>query len=146
MANTLNSTQSFTLTPSLIKPLDTGNGVVAQTSPALSFAESLINGTGVGAAQQLFASANRTLAASASETLSLVTAGALKDPVGDTINMTKVKMLAIHNKATPTLGNGHQLAVQGAADPIPFTSGTTDEILIPAGGWHLDSAFSGNRA
>ena len=135
MANTLNSSQSFNLTPSLLKPLDTGNGVTAQTSPTLSFSESIGNGTGVGAAQQLFASANRTLAAGANETLSLVTAGALNDPVGDPINMTKVKMLAIHNKATPAAGKGHQLRVQGVVDPVPFTNGTTDGILIPAGGW-----------
>ena len=143
MSNTLNSSQSFNLSPSLLKLLDTAGVVSAQSNPAASFAESFINGTGVGAVQQLYA-AERTLAASGAESLSFVTAGALKDPVGTTINMAKVKMIAIHNKATPVAGNGHQLKVGSVADPIPFLSGATDGILIPAGGWLILNAGTTN--
>lgn len=72
----------------------------------------------------------RTLSATSEE---LDLSGSLTDSFGDTVTLSKVKMLMIENKATTS---GHNLVVGGAASNgfATIFGDSSDEIIIPPGG------------
>ncbi len=87
------------------------------------------NGTGPNEAAQIF-SDKRTLAASASESLTL-NASSLVDAFGAAINLTEIKALII--KADP--GNTNDVVIGAAgSDPIASIMGTTGTVNVKPGG------------
>lgn len=111
--------------PELASDIDHGT---TKASLTLEHALTLANGTGSSQADRVF-SDQRTLTASASETLDLTS---LTDPSGASISFAKVKAIMI--KAAS--GNTNSVVVGNAASN-PFVGplgGTTPTITIPPGG------------
>jgi hypothetical protein len=123
---------SLSINPTLIKVVDPITTVTGALS-ALSFSDTLINGTGAASAKNVYM-AEGTFASAGSATLDLY--GSLANIFGDTINAAHVKLIAVFNKATPTVpATGHTLKLGHAATEVPYLEAPTScSILIPAGG------------
>jgi hypothetical protein len=123
---TLTTTLHLQLIADLVNALDLVN---AQARQSTVKDITLADGSGVNQASKLF-SDKRTLIASASEDLDL--AGALTDPLGAALTLTKVKLLLI----TADPGNANDVVVGGAAAnafATPFGD-ATDKLKIKPGG------------
>jgi hypothetical protein len=119
-----------TITGSVKSAATKAAGLVTITEPlSLSYAVELGNGTDADQANQTWQD-ERTLAASASETLDL--RGVLKDAFGDTVSFARIKALVIKNTSdtgTLTVGGAASNAWQG-----PFGN-TNDTLTIRPGGF-----------
>ena len=118
----------MTLTGSLAKNTD-----LDQVKAAISIrkAKSLADGTAANQANEYW-SDTRVLAAT-SESLDLED-GTLANAMGDTITLSKMKLLYIHNKSTTA---GEDLTLSGNATPM---GGTTPTITIEPDGWFFWSS------
>lgn len=113
--------------------LGTYNGTNDLGTPKMDIAEldviDLIQGTASGAADLMF-SDERTLAASANESLDL--AGSLVDPLGATLTFAKVKAIIIIANAA----NTNDVVVGAGTNPfVGPLGGTTPTVSVKPGGF-----------
>jgi hypothetical protein len=86
------------------------------------------NGTAVNQADKLWVDANRTLAASAADSIDI--AGVLTSAFGVSLTLVKLKGLFI----TTSAGNPDNLSVSRVASGVPLFVAATDALVIPPGG------------
>lgn len=130
-----------TLNKTLNLPGATASSVVTY-NPKQGFA----NGTGTNQANIAWHD-ERTLSASANESLQITTSGALKDALGGVINFTAVKLWAMHascaNTNTVVVGNGtNPFAGPLSAGTATITLNPCDTFtfLAPASGWAVTAS------
>jgi hypothetical protein len=104
---TLKETLTFQLLTDLQK---TDAGVTLQPRPVTTKSDVLTDGTDADEANKVYGPVRRTLAGGANEELDL--SGSLTDIFGDTVVLTKVKGLLIHNTKTDV---GAKLEIGGSA-------------------------------
>lgn len=109
---------------------ETKNGDIQSGSSSVNYSKvlQLLNGTGAGQANKMF-SDQRTLAASASETLDLD--GSLLDAFGVAIAFSSIKAVVF----VASESNLDNIAIGGGANPfLSFVGDASDELILPPGG------------
>lgn len=107
-------------------------------------AKRLSSGTGDAKCNQVL-SISRTIAAGESESIDLV--GSETNPLGDTVDMTRVRMLYLENTATGTLEVGGAIAsaFEGWISPAATAAVQASGVLLliaPATGWITTDSVS----
>ncbi len=120
----LSTSLRLALSARVTSALDLGT---AQAPATIDAAVSLVDGTGAGEADRIFAD-TRTLAASATEDLDL--AGALLDPLGGAAAMARLKALVVRAAA----GNTNNVLVgRAASNGISTLFGATGAVILRPG-------------
>ncbi|MEN6335555.1 MAG: hypothetical protein ABFE01_14995 [Phycisphaerales bacterium] len=127
----LTATVNIVIGASLTSALDlsTSRNDLSLNAP-ISFA----NGTGANQANMIFQD-SRTLADGANETLDLYASGALLDPFGTLLTLTKLKFVYIENTSTDA-----SLLVGGGTTPVGIFADASDILTLPPGGKFIWSA------
>jgi|SRR5579871_1474256 len=131
MAQTLSGTIQVLFSVTLQQAI--GLAAAAQAQALEKLEADFADGSGDHQAHQLWTSAARNLAASASESLEFGSSGNLVDAFGNAIAMTKLKGLLI--KADPA--NTNDVVVGGDTNAIGLFGGATQVMHVKPGGWLL---------